>query len=85
MRGGRFLAEDSPDEILRRYNTDSLEDAFLKLSILQNRGKRRRSSISSDIIAAKAAAMPVNNIYFIAYDELGELFNKIYANIINIL
>uniref|UniRef100_A0A146LDF7 ABC transporter G family member 20 n=3 Tax=Lygus hesperus TaxID=30085 RepID=A0A146LDF7_LYGHE len=58
MRGGKMLAEESPDELLQRYNSDSLEDAFLKLSILQNRGKRRRSSITSNIIAANAAAIP---------------------------
>ncbi|KAL1137708.1 hypothetical protein AAG570_009404 [Ranatra chinensis] len=58
MRGGKFLAEDSPNSLLEKYNTDSLEDAFLKLSILQNRGKRRRSSILSDIVAAATATMP---------------------------
>ncbi|BES96859.1 ABC-2 type transporter [Nesidiocoris tenuis] len=58
MRGGKFLAEESPEELLRRYNSDSLEDAFLKLSILQNRGKRRRSSITSSVLAANAASIP---------------------------
>lgn len=64
MRGGRFLAEESPAEILQRYNTDSLEDAFLKLSIMQNKGKRRRSSISSAVVAAQAAANPVSTQFF---------------------
>ncbi|XP_028158018.1 ABC transporter G family member 20 isoform X6 [Ostrinia furnacalis] len=50
MRGGRFLAEESPTELIRRYQADSLEDVFLKLSVLQNRGKRRRSSILADVV-----------------------------------
>ncbi|XP_024080654.1 ABC transporter G family member 23 isoform X1 [Cimex lectularius] len=58
MRGGRFLAEESPAELLQRYHSDSLEDAFLKLSIVQNRFKRRRSSIISDVVAANAHAIP---------------------------
>lgn len=32
MRGGLLLAEDSPANILRRFQVDSLEDAFLALS-----------------------------------------------------
>lgn len=50
MRGGRFLAEESPDHLLQRYACDSLEDVFLKLSVMQNRGKRRRSSIAQDVV-----------------------------------
>ncbi|XP_014281518.1 ABC transporter G family member 23 isoform X1 [Halyomorpha halys] len=87
MRGGRFLAEDSPDEILRRYNTDSLEDAFLKLSILQNRGKRRRSSISSEVIAARAAAMPeLESAANEAFDNQSEISGEFGDNmsIINV-
>lgn len=56
MRGGKFLAEESPDALLQRYNYDSLEDVFLKLSILQNMGKRRRSSIAQEI--TEQIAMP---------------------------
>lgn len=52
MRGGKFLAEQSPDELLRKYSADSLEDVFLKLSVMQNMGKRRRSSIAKEVIEA---------------------------------
>lgn len=52
MRGGKFLAEQSPDDLLKKYNADSLEDVFLKLSVLQNMGKRRRSSIAKEVIEA---------------------------------
>ncbi|XP_022905337.1 ABC transporter G family member 20-like [Onthophagus taurus] len=38
MRGGRLLAEDSPDRLLIAYNTDSLEEVFLKLSQKQEDG-----------------------------------------------
>ena len=49
MRGGKFLAEESPEHLLQQYNCESLEDVFLKLSVLQNMGKRRRSSIVQEI------------------------------------
>lgn len=64
MRGGKFLAEESPDSLLQKHNCDSLEEVFLKLSILQNRGKRRRSSILFEVTQAAAAAMPVCCICF---------------------
>jgi ABC-type multidrug transport system ATPase subunit len=50
MRGGKFLAEESPEDLLRKYHAESLEDVFLKLSVLQNMGKRRRSSIAKEVI-----------------------------------
>lgn len=50
MRGGRFLAEESPDDLLAHYNSDSLEAVFLKLAVMQNSGKRRRSSIAQEVI-----------------------------------
>lgn len=52
MRGGKFLAEKSPTDLLKQYHAESLEDVFLKLSILQNMGKRRRSSIAKEVIEA---------------------------------
>uniref|UniRef100_A0A8D8T4G3 ABC transporter G family member 20 n=1 Tax=Cacopsylla melanoneura TaxID=428564 RepID=A0A8D8T4G3_9HEMI len=58
MRGGRFLAEESPDSLLRKHNCESLEDVFLKLSVIQNRGKRRRSSILHEITQAMTAQIP---------------------------
>jgi len=50
LRGGRFLAEQSPDELLETYMCDTLEDVFLKLSKVQNQGKRRRSSYMLEIM-----------------------------------
>uniref|UniRef100_A0A1B6DVQ2 Uncharacterized protein n=1 Tax=Clastoptera arizonana TaxID=38151 RepID=A0A1B6DVQ2_9HEMI len=58
MRGGKFLAEETPSVLLQKYSCNSLEDVFLKLSILQNRGKRRRSSILHEVTTAAAATMP---------------------------
>ncbi|XP_031331082.1 ABC transporter G family member 20-like isoform X2 [Photinus pyralis] len=53
MRSGYIMAEESPASILSRFETDTLEDAFLKLSIMQNMGRRKRS------IAARAVASAV--------------------------
>ncbi|CAG9834101.1 unnamed protein product [Diabrotica balteata] len=50
MRGGYFLAEESPERLIRQFGVDSLEDVFLKLSVMQNMGKRRRSSIAKSVV-----------------------------------
>jgi len=49
MRGGKFLAEESPRKLMEMHRVDSLEDVFLKLSKRQNIGLRRRSSILSSV------------------------------------
>ncbi|XP_022128875.2 ABC transporter G family member 20 [Pieris rapae] len=50
LRDGQLLAQDSPQDILRRFDCDTLEDAFLKMALIQNensRTNRRRSTLSS--------------------------------------
>lgn len=49
MRGGRFLAEESPRRLMEMHHMDTLEEVFLKLSRRQNMGLRRRSSILSSV------------------------------------
>lgn len=49
MRGGRFLAEESPSKLMEMHRLDTLEEVFLKLSRRQNMGLRRRSSILSSV------------------------------------
>ncbi|XP_066603783.1 ABC transporter G family member 23 [Prorops nasuta] len=49
MRGGKFLAEESPRRLMDMHRLDTLEDVFLKLSKRQNMGLRRRSSILSSV------------------------------------
>jgi hypothetical protein len=50
MRGGKFLAEQPPQDLLAAHMCDTLEDVFLKLSKLQNQGKRRRSSYMLEVM-----------------------------------
>lgn len=50
MRGGYFLAEETPEKLMSQWGAESLEDVFLKLSVIQNMGKRRRSSIAHEVI-----------------------------------
>lgn len=74
MRGGKFLAEESPEFLLRKYNLDSLEDVFLKLAVRQNMGKRRRSSIVQEIseqvnVAAIAVSSRYISCIYIDLDE----------------
>lgn len=55
------MAEESPSELISRYNAESLEEVFLKLSVLQNLGKRRRSSILADVVEkVELPTMPVS-------------------------
>nr|XP_050869462.1 ABC transporter G family member 20 [Vespula vulgaris] len=49
MRGGKFLAEESPNKLMEMHRLDTLEEVFLKLSKRQNMGLRRRSSILSSV------------------------------------
>lgn len=49
MRGGYFLAEESPEKLLTHFGAETLEDVFLKLSVMQNMGRRRRSSILQEV------------------------------------
>ncbi|CAH0721256.1 unnamed protein product, partial [Brenthis ino] len=57
LRDGQLLAEDSPEEILRKYDCDTLEDAFLKMAIRQHDSHRRRSTLTSS-----PDVVPENNI-----------------------
>ncbi|XP_045780633.1 ABC transporter G family member 20-like isoform X1 [Maniola jurtina] len=53
LRDGQLLDEDTPDEILRRYDCNTLEDAFLKMALRQHEvTHRRRSTLtgSPDVI-----------------------------------
>lgn len=64
MRGGKFLAEESPEFLLRKYQCETLEDVFLKLSVMQNMGKRRRSSIVHDIsVNVSIPAISVSSLF----------------------
>lgn len=56
MRGGKFLAEESPNSLLQSHNCDTLEDVFLKLSKIQNQGKRRRSSYMQEVMGPPGPA-----------------------------
>ena len=53
MRGGKFLAEESPETLMVMYNSDSLENVFLKLSLAQIQGKRRRSMYLKEVAGSE--------------------------------
>ncbi|XP_034255216.1 ABC transporter G family member 20 isoform X2 [Thrips palmi] len=56
MRGGKFLAEESPEMLMRMYQSDSLENVFLKLSLAQIQGKRRRSIYLKEVTGSEDPA-----------------------------
>lgn len=81
MRGGRFLAEESPTELITRYNAESLEDVFLKLSVLQNMGKRRRSSILADVVERVEIPSIPDPTSVEVEDEIGEISGEFGDNV----
>lgn len=64
LRDGQLLAEDSPNEILRKFDCDTLEEAFLKLALRQHDMPRQRPAAltsSPDVIPNSMGA--VDNPY----------------------
>ncbi|XP_068625706.1 ABC transporter G family member 20 [Battus philenor] len=82
MRGGRFLAEESPSELIRRYQAESLEDVFLKLAVLQNLGKRRRSSILANVVEkVELPSIPDPAAIDLEEAEIGEISGEFGDNV----
>ncbi|KAI4461940.1 atp-binding cassette sub-family h member 1 [Holotrichia oblita] len=81
MRGGYFLAESSPTSLMAHYNSESLEEVFLKLSVIQNQGKRRRSSIAQHVTSVIQVPSGVINEAAIIDDEQGEMSGEFGDNI----
>lgn len=81
MRGGYFLAEESPDRLMQQFGVDSLEDVFLKLSVMQNRGKRRRSSIAQVVTETITVPSGQVNEGAMLDDELGEISGEFGDNV----
>ncbi|XP_066145977.1 ABC transporter G family member 20 [Euwallacea fornicatus] len=80
MRGGYFLAEESPEQLMVQFGVESLEDVFLKLSVIQNMGKRRRSSIAHAVTEAIPIPSGTVNDAAILDDEIGEISGEFGDN-----
>ncbi|XP_048486543.1 ABC transporter G family member 20 isoform X2 [Plutella xylostella] len=52
LRDGQLLAEQSPEQLLRQFSCDTLEDAFLKLALRQHEYAPKRNTLkgSPDVI-----------------------------------
>lgn len=83
MRGGKLLAEESPDSLLMQYQCDTLEDVFVKLAVLQNKGKRCRAPIKRTVSVEhkNPLAMMVSSVF--AIHALFSLFSFIIYQIIS--
>ncbi|RZC34819.1 ABC transporter G family member, partial [Asbolus verrucosus] len=81
MRGGYFLAEESPERLISQFCADSLEDVFLKLSVIQNMGKRRRSSILQGVTEAIRVPSGTVNEAAVLDDEVGEISGEFGDNV----
>lgn len=81
MRGGYLLAEESPARLLTQFNCQSLEDVFLKLSVIQNMGKRRRSSILHGVTETITVPSGSVNDGVILDDEVCEISGEFGDNI----
>ncbi|KAF5291190.1 hypothetical protein FQA39_LY14432 [Lamprigera yunnana] len=74
MRGGYFLAEEPPEKLLTQFDCETLEDVFLKLSVIQNMGRRRRSSIAQGIsTVVDVPTGVVNDAIVIDEGDLGDV------------
>jgi len=80
MRGGYFLAEESPEQLIVHFGAESLEDVFLKLSVIQNMGKRRRSSILQGVTDSIPIPSGTVNDAAILDDEVGEISGEFGDN-----
>ncbi|PZC80665.1 hypothetical protein B5X24_HaOG200341 [Helicoverpa armigera] len=65
LRDGQLLAEDSPEDLLRKCDCDTLEEAFLKLAMRQHEMPRRRSTLtaSPDVIPESGMCNGVDSRY----------------------
>lgn len=81
MRGGYFLAEESPTKLMRQFEVESLEEVFLKLSVIQNMGKRRRSSILQSVTEAITVPSGTVNEGAVLDDEVGEISGEFGDNV----
>lgn len=81
MRGGYFLAEESPERLISQFNAESLEDVFLKLSVIQNMGKRRRSSILQEVTDTIRVPSGAVNDAAVLDDEVGEISGEFGDNV----
>ncbi|KAL3268092.1 hypothetical protein HHI36_007219 [Cryptolaemus montrouzieri] len=81
MRGGYLLAEESPERLISQFNAQSLEDVFLKLSVVQNMGKRRRSSIAQGVTETITVPTGVVNEGAAIDDEICEISGEFGDNV----
>lgn len=58
MRSGRLLAQESPDNLLRNYGIDSLEEVFLKLCMKD--GKSKRPETVTNAVSSNGTASRTN-------------------------
>lgn len=78
------MAEESPERLISQFGAESLEDVFLKLSVIQNMGKRRRSSILqsvTDNIQVPPIAGGAVNEAAVLDDEVGEISGEFGDNV----
>lgn len=82
MRGGYLLAEESPTNLMAQCQTDNLEDVFLKLSVLQNMGgKKRRASIAAQVSESIQIPAGAVNEGAVLDDEICEISGEFGDNI----
>lgn len=58
MRGGKLLAEESPEYLIQNFNTESLEETFLILCRMQEEDqfpntRRQRTRKNSDVLSVE--------------------------------
>lgn len=66
---------------MHQYASESLEEVFLKLSVIQNQGKRRRSSIAQGVTSVIRVPSGAVNEAAVMDDEPGEISGEFGDNV----
>lgn len=62
MRHGRLLAEDTPDNLLQKYNMETLEDVFLKLCMSDSHQRSSKLASEANGSLANVTVAPINTL-----------------------
>ena len=68
MKRGRIEDDDSPDQIMARYNRNTLEEVFL--DVARGRDRSFTTLRNPQGITASAAPVPVDGVRFLTVEEL---------------
>lgn len=76
MREGLLLAQESPANLMSKYNRDNIQDAFLDLSVEQNLGKLKAFVPNYNKVTQKASKTKPENFITLKHNHMKALMLK---------